>query len=289
MQRVLSRNRLLLALRGHWPEYVIEAGGLGLFMVAAGLFGTLLEAPASPIHQAIADPVIRRVLMGLAMGSTGILLVYSRWGMRSGAHFNPAFTYAFYRLGKIEPEDAAFYVLAQFIGAVAGVIAVDLAIGRPFEDPPVRFVGTFPGGGAILAFLAEIIIAGLLMTVVLHATNRRRLNRYTGLFTGSLVALYITIESPISGMSLNPARSFGSLAVAGLWESLWIYFLAPPIGMLLAAAVYRGRRGRKVFCAKIHHDNEERCIFRCGYGGSFASTAGAAPSGERFEADHAND
>jgi len=281
VKRALSHSRLTLAIREHWPEYLIEAGGLGLFMVAAGFFGTLLESTASPIRQAILDPYVRRLLMGIAMGSTAILLVYSRWGMRSGAHFNPAVTYTFYRLGKIEPADAVFYVMAQFIGAVAGVLAVDVALGRPFEDPPVRFVGTFPDGGAALAFLSEVVIAGLLMGVILHATNRPRLNRYTGLFAGCLVALYIAVESPISGMSMNPARSFGSLAVAGLWKSLWIYFLAPPAGMLLAAAFYRRRGDRKVICAKIHHDNAERCIFRCGYGGTFASVGEAAPSPER--------
>lgn len=277
----LSPDRLRLALQAHWTEYLIEAGGLGLFMVSAGLFGTLLEAPISPINQAIPDPFIRRSLMGLAMGTTAILLIYSRWGMRSGAHFNPAFTLAFYRLGKIEPPDAVFYITAQFLGAVAGVLAVDRAIGRPFEDAPVRFVGTFPGAGDAVAFVAEVVISAILMTVVLHATNRMRIHRYTGLIAGSLVALYIMIEAPISGMSLNPARSFGSAAVAGLWSSLWIYFLAPPAGMLLAATIYQRRPDRKVICAKLHHDNDERCIFRCGYSVPAGSMAAAAPLTEQ--------
>lgn len=281
MANALSLDRLALALREHRIEYLIEAVGLGLFMVAAGLFGTLLEAPVSPINQAIPDPLIRRLLMGLAMGTTAIVLVYSRWGMRSGAHFNPAVTLTFFRLGKIEPADAMFYVIAQFLGAVAGVLAVDLAIGRPFEDAPVRFVGTFPDAGEAVAFIAEIVIAAVLMSVVLHTSNRERLRRFTGLMAGCLVALYITVESPISGMSLNPARSFGSLAVGGLWQSLWIYFLAPPAGMFLAGALYRFRNDRPVICAKLHHDNNERCIFRCGYADPAGAVTAAAPSTER--------
>jgi aquaporin Z len=106
------------------------------------------------------------------------------------------------------------------------------------------------------------------MTVILHASNDPRLNRYTGIFAGILVALYISIEAPISGMSMNPARTFGSAFTAANWTSLWIYFSAPPLGMLAAAEVYVRRRGLKqVLCAKLHHANSERCIFRCNYPG----------------------
>ena len=71
---------------GHLPEYLMEALGLGLFMISAATFGTLIEHPASPVRAAIADPFPRRVLMGLAMGLTSVALVYSPWGRRSGAH-----------------------------------------------------------------------------------------------------------------------------------------------------------------------------------------------------------
>jgi aquaporin Z len=98
--------------RTHWPEYLMEAAGLGIFMVSACGFGTLLEYPASPVRQAIPDPLARRALMGLAMGLTAIALVYSPWGKRSGAHLNPAVTWTFWRLGKVAPRDALAYPLA---------------------------------------------------------------------------------------------------------------------------------------------------------------------------------
>jgi len=255
------------ALGEHWPEYLIEAGGLGLFMVSAGVFGTLFEFPGSTVYRMIPDPGIRRALMGIAMGGTAIGLVYSRWGMRSGAHFNPATTLTFFRLGKVRAVDAVFYSVAHFMGAVAGVLLVGAVLGESFEAAPVLRVGTLPGAhGAATAFLAEIGISGLLMTMVLNVTNTERLHVYAGLLAGLLVAVFITFEAPISGMSMNPARSFGSLAVAGLWRFLWIYFLAPPIGMLIAAQIYLRRRGREgVRCAKMHHHNDQICIFRCGY------------------------
>jgi aquaporin Z len=99
---------------------------------------------------------------------------------------------------------------------------------------------------------------------VLVASNTRRLARHTGLFCGALIAVYIALEAPLSGMSMNPARTFGSAAVAGVYESIWIYFVAPPLGMLLAAELYvRVRGARAVHCAKLHHQNAHHCIFRC--------------------------
>jgi aquaporin Z len=247
----------------------MEAAGLGIFMVSAGIFGTILEYPGSPVRQAIADPVLRRVLMGMVMGFTAIGIIYSPWGKQSGAHINPAVTLTFFRLGKINPWDAVFYVAAQFVGGVVGVLLVSTSLGNAFASPPVSFVTTVPGvQGPAVAFVAEAAISFLLMSVVLVATNRETLARHTGLFAGALVALYIVVEAPLSGMSMNPARTLGSALPAGLWTWLWIYFTAPPLGMLLAAEAYlRTVRARPVRCAKLHHDNDKRCIFRCGYRG----------------------
>src|SRR5574342_250979 len=102
------------ALARHWPEYLMEAAGLGIFMLSACLFDVLLEHPASPFRQAIADPLTRRMLMGVAMGLTAVVIIYSPWGMQSGAHLNPAVTLSFLRLGKVAIWDGVFYVLAQF-------------------------------------------------------------------------------------------------------------------------------------------------------------------------------
>ena len=101
---------------------------------------------------------------------------------------------------------------------------------------------------------------------MLVASNSKRLGRYTGLICGALVAAYITFEAPLSGMSMNPARTLGSASVAGVYQALWIYFAAPLLGMFLAAEAYvRAGRVRRVHCAKLHHQNQERCIFRCEY------------------------
>src|SRR5215510_14722890 len=111
---------VIQALRNHWPEYLMEAAELGLFMVSAGAFTILLYHPSSPAVRLFPSEFVRRVLTGLAMGLTLIGLVYSPWGKQSGAHMNPAFTLTFLRLGRVAPWDALFYVIAHFTGAIAG-------------------------------------------------------------------------------------------------------------------------------------------------------------------------
>jgi len=257
---------MLQSLRRHWPEYVIEAAGLGFFMIAACAFAVALEHPASPIREVLpAFP--RRALMGLAMGATAVAIIYSPWGKRSGAHINPAVTWTFFRLGKIAGWDAVFYVLAQFTGGVAGVVIAVLALGALVSHPSVNYVATIPGPyGIPFAFAAEVAMAFVMMSMILLATNQPKLARFTGVFAGVLVFAFITLEAPISGMSINPARTFGSAFNAGLWTALWLYFVAPPLGMALAAEIYRRlSTSPPVRCAKLHHDNDERCIFRCGY------------------------
>jgi aquaporin Z len=227
---------MLKVLYRHWPEYLMEAAGLGLFMISACLFATLLEYPGSPIRQAAQDPLLRRMLMGLAMAATAIGIIYSPWGKRSGAHINPAITFSFWYLGKIEHWDAFFYVAAQFVGAAAGTALAAGVLGQALADPRVAYVVTSPGmAGAVVAFWVETSISFLLMLVVLLTSNLNRLAPYTGFFAAGLVALYITFAAPFSGMSMNPARSFGSALIANHWAFLWIYCIAPPFGMLLAA------------------------------------------------------
>src|SRR5262249_5636894 len=254
-------------LHDHWPEFVIEAVGVALFMLSACAFGTLLGHPDSPVVRSLPDVFIRRLLMGCAMGLTALGLICSPWGQRSGAHFNPATTLTFWRLGKISTVDAAGYAVSQTLGGLAGIAIAVILLGGWLAHPSVRYVATVPGpAGSAAAFVAESGITFVLMAVVLIMTNTASLNRFTPVVVGLLLAAYITLESPISGMSMNPARSLASAIPAAAWVPLWIYFVAPPLGMLAAAEVYVRRHGAaRVYCAKLHHDNDQRCIFRCRY------------------------
>ena len=138
--------------RQHWPEYLMEGAGLGLFMISAAAITSLLEYPGSPFRQAFPDPVVRRILIGLAMGLTAIGIIYSPWGKRSGAHLNPSVTLTFLRLGKIQPTDAAFYILAQFVGGWIGlVLAASLEATGAFEAWPYAVLAAVAAVSGVLA------------------------------------------------------------------------------------------------------------------------------------------
>ncbi len=257
---------MLQAVKDHWPEFLIEAWGLGTFMVSACLFGVIIFHPDS--YLAEYSTSLRNIPMGIAMGLTAIGIFKSPWGKRSGAHINPVVTLTFLRLGKIARIDALFYVIFQFIGASLGVLVAWLLLGDLLAVKEVNFVPTVPGHfGVAAAFAGETVIAFLMMSMVLYTSNHAKLHKFTPYFAGLFVAIYIAVESPVSGMSMNPARTLGSAVVGNTWTAWWIYFTAPAIAMLAAAEVYVRTRGlRSVLCAKFDHTGTVRCIFNCRFG-----------------------
>src|ERR1700739_4722395 len=110
---------MLIPLRQHWPEYLIEAACLGAFMLSACTFASILGYPESPAHMWLMASLRRRIVMGAATAVTALAIIYSPWGKRSGAHINPAGTLTFWRLGKIAPWDALFYFSSQFLGGIS--------------------------------------------------------------------------------------------------------------------------------------------------------------------------
>ncbi len=254
-------------LRRHYPEYLMEAAGLGIVMLAASLVTVLLEHPASPVRQAISEPLLRRLIIGVAMGLSVIAIIYSPWGKQSGAHLNPVITFTFFRLGKIKPPDALSYIVAQCIGGLLGVLLAANFVRDAIVHPSVNYLVTIPGSNGVeAAFFAELIISFGLMLMILVTSNHPKLSRFTGIFKGILFTTYIMLEAPFSGMSMNPARTLASAIPAQNWTAIWVYFTAPLFGMLLAAELYVRFKGRNaVRCAKLHHHNHKRCIFCCGY------------------------
>ena len=245
----------------------MEACELGFYLFMVGIWATILEYPGSALHRAIPDPEVRRALRACLGGVTAIAVVYSPFGSRSGAHLNPAFTLTFLRLGRVAPWDAVFYLVAQFLGACVGVGLVSLAIGQPFIAPPVDAMATRPGAlGVGIALVAESIMAFLLMLVTLVCLSHRRVAPSTGLLVSALGAVFIIVAAPLSGVGLNPARCFASALRLKLFDALWIYFVAPPIGMLLAAEVYVRSTRRRPICVKLYHQRDCPCPFlHCGY------------------------
>lgn len=267
------------ALAHHWPEYLTEGALLGAFMVSACVSVVLLEHPASPLRRGIASAFARRSIVGVLMGLTAVALIYSGPGRRSGAHMNPAVTVAFLSLGRVRPWDAGFYVLAQVAGGLAGVLASRAVLGRAIAHPSVNYVVTAPPlaepprargrvvprpSAAGAAWIAEFVISFGMMAVVLAATSVPDAAPYTGLFAGTLVAAYIAVEAPLSGMSINPARTLASAIPARSYRALWVYLTAPPLAMLAAAALFPAAGGPTPCPTLMHPDGP--CVFCAGDG-----------------------
>lgn len=234
-------------------------------MISASAFATLLEYSKSPVRLAVQGDFIRLCLMGLAMGATAISITYSPMGKLSGAHMNPAVTLSFAALGKIKFIDAIFYLVFQLAGGIISVMLMSVVIGSPFRDEHVNYVVTVPGRlGVGSAFFLELIMAFGMMLMVLTTSNSKRFAKYTGTIAGVFVASYVILSAPISGFSINPARTIASAIPSGVYTAFWIYMTAPFIGMFSAAALYKSGGGRTI-CAKMRHTDDYPCIFNCGY------------------------
>lgn len=254
------------SLAGHWPEYLIEAALLCCFMISVCFLIVMLESPELFPYSLIPSSQLRSTVLAFAIGATATLLIHSPWGKRSGAHLNPAVTLAFLLLNRVRPWDAVFYSLSQFAGATIGVLVVASIAGKLFTAPPILYATTAPGSaGELLAFLAEAIISFVLMFVILAFIRSSRLIRFTGVAIGVLIAIFIIVEAPLSGASMNPARTLASAIPAMSWQHIWIYLVAPPLGMAAAALIHqRTQQSQRVECAKLLHPDNVRCI-HCGF------------------------
>jgi aquaporin Z len=167
----------------------------------------------------------------------------SPWGKQSGGHFQSRNNPCVLPVGKVHAWDVLFYAAGHFVGATVGVALAVLVLRGASGDGAVQYAVTVPGVcGYTEAFIAELTLSFILKTVLLFVSNHDNLARYTPYVAGALIATYITFEAPLSGMSTNPARTFGSAFYARCWRGIWIYFTAPPVGML-------GRRGG--FCGLV--------------------------------------
>jgi aquaporin Z len=256
---------MVQAIKLNWKTYLMEAICLGIFMISASVFATLLEYPESPVRVAIPNNFIRLCLMGVAMGGTAMVINYSPMGRLSGAHMNPAVTLTFVGLGKMKFTDAVFYLIFQLAGGMVAVELMAMLIGAPFREEHVNYVVTIPGRpGVATAFLLELMMAFAMMLMVLVTSNQKKFASYTGVIAGIFVMAYVILSGPISGFSINPTRTIASAVPSGVYTSFWIYMIAPFIGMFSAAGLYKAIGGRAI-CAKMNHNDNYDCIFNCGY------------------------
>ena len=185
---------------------------------------------------------------GGALGTVGIALVFGlvimamvyATGHLSGAHVNPAVTVAFTVTRHFPLREALAYVPAQLAGATAAA-AVLLAA---WTDEPARLGATVPTVGAGRALLYEVVLTALLMFVVMAvATDTRAAGAAAAIAIGGVIGLDALFGGPVTGASMNPARSFGPALVASEWHDFWVYVVGPVAGAVLGAFAYQVVRG----------------------------------------------
>ena len=258
-----ERRTAIIMMKFNWNEYAAEACGTG-FNVLVGLSaGVFNFSPAFPVAHLIPSQSLRLLLTGLIFAGSGSLFAISPLGKLSGAHINPSVSLAFFARGKMHPHDFIAYLIAQFIGAIVGAWLLVLIWRQRASD--VRDGVTAPGPGYPIwfVFLAEVGMTLVLVLAIFAFLSSQRLMRWTPLMTWMLVATLVWLGAPISGTSLNPARSFGPSLVSWFWSYQWLYWIAPPLGSLCAVLLFRLLASdRKVLIAKLFHVPHYPCIFR---------------------------
>ena len=244
-----------------WRIFFAEMLGTGLLLLIGLSIVILMFGSGSPVAEVIPDIGYRRVITGFLFGSTGALIAISAVGKASGAHINPIVTLAFFVMKKIDNRTAISYVLGQFAGALIGCIPI-LAWGSMGRS--VSFGATMPGEGYALStvLLGEIITTFTMVTLLAVFLAFRNLRPYTPAIFPFLYSIMSFLESAISGLSTNPARSFGPAVISGTWDAWWIYLIGPVTGSLLATLAV-SFLAKRITVARIYHfDTESDRLFR---------------------------
>jgi aquaporin Z len=263
----------------HIPEYGAEFIGTA-FLVFVGLSAVVFDFGKGLLPSSlIPDVSVRRLITGLIFAGSGSLVAISPFGKLSGAHINPSVSLAFWAHGKMKHLDLIGYIVAQFLGAIIGEALLLLIWGKYAHS--VTNGMTLPGMGypLWLVFLTEMLLTCLLVLLIFIFVSSHRLMRWTPLMNWLLVATMVWLESPISGTSLNPARSIGPALLTWLWTSQWLYCIAPPLGGLLAVGLFRllSISERDVLTGKLFHAEQYRSIFKNVHAPTWQPEREAAP------------
>jgi aquaporin Z len=250
-------------MKPNWSEYGAEACGTGFNLLVGISAGVLNFSPDFPIAHLIPSPSLRLLLTGLIYAGSGSLFAITPLGKLSGAHINPSVSIAFFARGKMHLHDLAGYLAAQFAGAIVGAWLLVILWQGHAADVHDGVTAPGPGYPIWFVFAAEFGMTLMLVLAIFAFLSSHRLMRWTPLMTWLLVAILAWLGAPVSGTSLNPARSFGPSLITWFWSYQWLYWIAPPLGGLCAVVLFRViARDRKVLTGKLFHVAHYPCIFR---------------------------
>ena len=208
----------------------------GIFLAElTGTFGLLVAATGSIVYDARLGMTLGPIFVA-SIHLVGLAIVVYAFGKYSLAHFNPAVTIGFFISGYIKAKNLPVYFGAQAIGAFLGTFFVKYVLGD-FANLGLNF----PNYSYSIPFFygIEIIATIFLMGVILIVVHVKRLNKFSGLAIGAIVALDVYFLGPISGASMNPIRSLSPAIISGIPEDLWLYWSAPFIGAAIVGLIYQ--------------------------------------------------
>jgi len=206
---------------------------------ALAAFALVFAGCGAIVANAQYDGALGAVGVSIVFGLIIMVMIYAT-GHLSGAHINPAVTIAFTLSRHFPARDAAAYVAAQLIGAVLAALAL-LAV---WPDQPGDLGATVPTVGAGSAFVYELVLTAFLMFVIMAvATDTRAVGAAAAIAIGGTVGLDALFGGPVTGASMNPARSFGPALVTGEWSDFWLYVVGPLAGAALGTFAYQAVRG----------------------------------------------
>lgn len=241
----------------HPIEWACEFVGTGFQLFLGFGVVALLEAPGAPGYHLIGNAGVRLVLIGVAFGVLAAIVATSPVGKRSGAHLNPAVTLGFFARGHTHVHDVIGYVIAQVAGALAATAAFAALWGHwaaGVDDAQTAPAGTVDPW--VAAGIEAALTLGLLLVIFTMVSSRRTARWTPAVVTGALSGL-IWAGAPYTGASMNPARTLGPDVVTGGFPSVWVYFLGPPVGALLAGGLFAVvARERPTLTAKLFHDSD---------------------------------
>ena len=224
--------------RLHPQMYAAEFVGTALLVIAGLSVVIALWGKGAPLQGLPISPGARRFLNGVLFGSVGAAIAYSPIGRVSGAHVNPAMSFAFWLHGKLRWRDASCYVVAQLLGAAFGSTVLLLwgNVGASDAWGAAIPAGRLPFLGAVAG---EIVCTFLLVFLIFAFAANPATQAFTPLVNPPLFGVLSWLEAPLSGASANPARSFGPELLGADWRGWWVYWIGPAIGAVLAVAVAR--------------------------------------------------